>query len=170
MAVDVKSDVASSNNLHTYDQYLWKYPYILGEMLYYLPSFYFHIFINISFFNYVFFKGADAKAFFEEVLPMFSPILRDADLERFAQQKDSKLPKFSYVGPILHRGKTTCLIGTILFLFFSFSPVFFLYHVHFFTCLSSGPNHDITNLQINVISLLFLPLLSAVFCTFFFNF
>ena len=47
---------------------------------------------------------------------MFSPIIREADLERFAKQKDSKLPKFSYVGPILHRGKTTCLIGnSILF-------------------------------------------------------
>ena len=57
--------------------------------------------------------GADAKAFFEEVLPMFSSIVRDADLERFAAQKDSKLPRFSYVGPILHRGRTTCLLGRV---------------------------------------------------------
>ena len=57
--------------------------------------------------------GADAKAFFDEVLPMFSPIVRTADLERFAAQKDSKLPRFSYVGPILHRGRTTCLLGTM---------------------------------------------------------
>lgn len=57
--------------------------------------------------------GADAKAFFDEVLPMFSPIVRTADLERFAAQKDSKLPRFSYVGPILHRGRTTCLLGSM---------------------------------------------------------
>jgi 2-polyprenyl-6-methoxyphenol hydroxylase-like FAD-dependent oxidoreductase len=55
--------------------------------------------------------GSDAKAFFDEVLPMFSSIVRDGDLERFAQQKESKLPRFSYVGPVLHRGQTTCLLG-----------------------------------------------------------
>lgn len=44
---------------------------------------------------------------------MFSSIVRDGDLERFAQQPDSKLPRFSYVGPILHRGCTTCLLGTV---------------------------------------------------------
>jgi hypothetical protein len=59
------------------------------------------------------YSGADAKAFFDEVLPMFSSIVRDGDLERFAQQPDSKLPRFSYVGPILHRGRTTCLLGTV---------------------------------------------------------
>ena len=56
--------------------------------------------------------GADAKAFFDEVLPMFSSIVRDGDLDRFAKQSDSRLPCFSYVGPILHRGRTTCLLGT----------------------------------------------------------
>lgn len=55
--------------------------------------------------------GADAKAFFDEVLPMFSSIVRDGDLDRFAKQSDSRLPCFSYVGPILHRGRTTCLLG-----------------------------------------------------------
>jgi hypothetical protein len=42
---------------------------------------------------------------------MFSSVVRDSDLERFALQTDSKLPRFSYVGPILHRGRTTCLLG-----------------------------------------------------------
>lgn len=72
------------------------------------------IYFFLCVFPQYFILGADAKAFFEEVLPMFSPIIREADLERFAKQKDSKLPKFSYVGPILHRGKTTCLIGNII--------------------------------------------------------
>ena len=46
---------------------------------------------------------------------MFSSVVRDSDLERFALQTDSKLPRFSYVGPILHRGRTTCLLGVCAF-------------------------------------------------------
>ena len=50
---------------------------------------------------------------------MFSSVVRDSDLERFALQTDSKLPRFSYVGPILHRGRTTCLLGVcVCFLVF----------------------------------------------------
>ena len=48
---------------------------------------------------------------------MFSSVVRDSDLERFALQTDSKLPRFSYVGPILHRGRTTCLLGVCVFSF-----------------------------------------------------
>ena len=55
--------------------------------------------------------AADAKAFFNEILPMFTPGIRESDYERFAQKKDSNLPTFSYSGPILHKGKTTCLLG-----------------------------------------------------------
>jgi hypothetical protein len=76
--------------------------------------------------------GADAKAFFDEVLPMFSTIVRDSDLERFAKQKDSKLPRFQYVGPILHRGKTTCLIGMSLSFLFLFCDLDTFSHVVYF--------------------------------------
>jgi len=53
----------------------------------------------------------DAKAFFNEILPMVVPGIRDSDFEKFAQKKDSNLPTFSYSGPVLHKGKTTCLLG-----------------------------------------------------------
>jgi 2-polyprenyl-6-methoxyphenol hydroxylase-like FAD-dependent oxidoreductase len=55
--------------------------------------------------------AADARAFFDQVLPMFSPVIRDADLEKFAKKGDSKLPRFMYAGPVLHRGGSTCLVG-----------------------------------------------------------
>jgi hypothetical protein len=50
---------------------------------------------------------------------MFSSVVRDSDLERFAVQTDSKLPRFSYVGPILHRGRTTCLLGMCMYVYLS---------------------------------------------------
>ena len=49
--------------------------------------------------------------FFNSVFPQFSPYIKDADLDRFAKQKDLKLPIFSYTGPVLHRGRTACLVG-----------------------------------------------------------
>ena len=72
--------------------------------------------------------GADAKAFFDEVLPMFSSIVRDGDLDRFAKQSDSRLPCFSYVGPILHRGRTTCLLGTYVHAYMFLIIFRFLYY------------------------------------------
>lgn len=56
-------------------------------------------------------SGADARAFFERYLPMFSSFVKDDDLERFAQKRDSRLPSFSYAGPSLHRGKSTVILG-----------------------------------------------------------
>lgn len=53
----------------------------------------------------------DAKAFFQSTLPMFSSVLRDDDLERFAKKECSKLPRFSFTGPRLHHGNTACLLG-----------------------------------------------------------
>jgi len=55
--------------------------------------------------------AADARKFFEDVLPMFLPVLQEADLEKFAQKGDSKLPKFSFSGPVLHRGSSVALLG-----------------------------------------------------------
>eukprot|EP00597_Dinobryon_sp_UTEXLB2267_P018996 CAMPEP_0201111828 /NCGR_PEP_ID=MMETSP0812-20130820/76548_1 /ASSEMBLY_ACC=CAM_ASM_000668 /TAXON_ID=98059 /ORGANISM="Dinobryon sp., Strain UTEXLB2267" /LENGTH=478 /DNA_ID=CAMNT_0047374993 /DNA_START=108 /DNA_END=1540 /DNA_ORIENTATION=- len=46
----------------------------------------------------------DARAFFAELFPAFVPCLRDADLERFAQKKDRKFPRFMFAGPSLHCG------------------------------------------------------------------
>ena len=47
--------------------------------------------------------AADARSFFQNVLPMFSPLLKDDDLAKFALKNDSKLPLFQYAGPVLHR-------------------------------------------------------------------
>lgn len=47
--------------------------------------------------------GKDAREFFNKVFPMFATCIQDDDLERFAKQKDSRLPTFSYAGPMLHR-------------------------------------------------------------------
>lgn len=55
--------------------------------------------------------GQDTRMFFNSVFPQFSPYIKDADLDRFAKQKDLKLPIFSYTGPVLHRGRTACLVG-----------------------------------------------------------
>lgn len=54
---------------------------------------------------------AEGRAFFDEMFPMISKLIIDSDILLFIQRKPSKLPKFSYAGPVLHRGKTTCLIG-----------------------------------------------------------
>ena len=56
-------------------------------------------------------SGADAKRFFEIYFPMFAPFIEEKDYEIFAQKKNSKLPVFSYFGPQIHKGRTTCLIG-----------------------------------------------------------
>ena len=56
--------------------------------------------------------AAAGRAFFQQYFPMLLPVLKDADLARFAQKRDSNLPRFSYAGPVLHQGETTCLVGT----------------------------------------------------------
>lgn len=56
---------------------------------------------------------SEARDFFNKIFPMFSPYIKDSDLEEFVQKSDSKFPRFSYVGPQLHKGSTTCLLGTI---------------------------------------------------------
>jgi 2-polyprenyl-6-methoxyphenol hydroxylase-like FAD-dependent oxidoreductase len=47
--------------------------------------------------------AADARHFFDTYLPMFSPVVLDEDLDAFARKQDSRLPVFSYSGPVLHQ-------------------------------------------------------------------
>jgi len=54
---------------------------------------------------------AAAKTFFDTTLPMFNPVIRDADLDIFAKKDFSRLPRFSYAYPVLHKGSTMCLLG-----------------------------------------------------------
>lgn len=54
--------------------------------------------------------AADAKKFFDDVLPMFSEVVREEDLATFAAKGDSKLPRFMYAGPQLHK-KRSVLLG-----------------------------------------------------------
>lgn len=56
-------------------------------------------------------NGADARAFFEKYLPQFSPLIDDKDLDVFAKKPISKLPRFLYTGPVLHKGRSTVLLG-----------------------------------------------------------
>eukprot|EP00955_Chlamydomonas_euryale_P097707 365093-Chlamydomonas_euryale.AAC.2 len=56
----------------------------------------------------------DTRAFFNRNFPQLSPAIRDADLERFAESPCRRLPTFSYVGPVLHRGGTTVLLGAAI--------------------------------------------------------
>ena len=67
-------------------------------------------------------SAEDARGFFRTHFPAFEPLLRDDDLARFAQKKDSKFSRFLFVGPVLHyfrsverQGRSTvagaCLVG-----------------------------------------------------------
>jgi 2-polyprenyl-6-methoxyphenol hydroxylase-like FAD-dependent oxidoreductase len=53
----------------------------------------------------------DVRALFQEQFPAFLPALREVDLERFAAKQDCSLPTFSYAGPVLHHGSSSCLLG-----------------------------------------------------------
>jgi 2-polyprenyl-6-methoxyphenol hydroxylase-like FAD-dependent oxidoreductase len=54
---------------------------------------------------------AELRALMDTSLPMFSPLIDDATLRAVAAKKSSSLPAFRYVGPYLHRGTSTVLIG-----------------------------------------------------------
>lgn len=54
---------------------------------------------------------ADARAFFDTHFPMFAGCIKDRDLERFPLKEASTFSRFSYVGPDLHKGRTTALLG-----------------------------------------------------------
>ena len=53
----------------------------------------------------------EARQFFDAFFPMFSPCILEKDLQAFVNKNSSKLPTFSYAGPVLHKGQTTCLLG-----------------------------------------------------------
>ena len=53
----------------------------------------------------------EARVFFDTIFPMFSTVVKDDDLEEFVRKPASKLPKFMFCGPALHKGKSTVLIG-----------------------------------------------------------
>eukprot|EP00752_Nemacystus_decipiens_P008568 g7652.t1 len=55
--------------------------------------------------------AADARALFEELFPQFADMITDEAYERLALQDVSRLPAFSYTGPILHLGKSAVLLG-----------------------------------------------------------
>ena len=52
-----------------------------------------------------------ARKFFDEIFPMFSKNVKDEDLVDFVKKKPSNFPVFSYTSPVLHKGKSTCIIG-----------------------------------------------------------
>ena len=56
-------------------------------------------------------SAQDARAFFNRELPMISPYISDEDCFSFAVKSDSNFPTFQYVSPILHVGRTACLLG-----------------------------------------------------------
>eukprot|EP00908_Phaeocystis_cordata_P022341 Transcript_4762.p1 GENE.Transcript_4762~~Transcript_4762.p1 ORF type:complete len:515 (-),score=176.67 Transcript_4762:94-1638(-) len=54
---------------------------------------------------------AAARAYFDERLPMFSPMITDEALQEVLQKQPSRLPEFRFAGPRLHRGASTVLLG-----------------------------------------------------------
>ncbi|KAK3256417.1 hypothetical protein CYMTET_34446, partial [Cymbomonas tetramitiformis] len=46
---------------------------------------------------------SEAKALFQEHFPQFAPMLHEEDLAQFVQKPVSKLPTFTFCGPVLHR-------------------------------------------------------------------
>lgn len=55
--------------------------------------------------------GEETRKLIEKVFPMFSPFMKEEDLEEFAKKEPSKFPTFMYCSPVLHKGRTTCLLG-----------------------------------------------------------
>jgi kynurenine 3-monooxygenase len=56
-------------------------------------------------------SASDARQFFKDILPQFNDVLLEKDLENFAAKGNSRLPRFMYAGPQLHRGNNSVLIG-----------------------------------------------------------
>ena len=52
-----------------------------------------------------------AREYFDELLPQFSPSISDAALQQVIDKPPSRLPVFRFVGPRIHRGKSTVLLG-----------------------------------------------------------
>lgn len=47
----------------------------------------------------------------QELFPQFAGMVKDEAYERLALQEVSRLPAFSYTGPVLHLGKSAVLLG-----------------------------------------------------------
>ncbi|CAM9189999.1 unnamed protein product [Choristocarpus tenellus] len=56
-------------------------------------------------------NAGDTKALFQELFPQFAEMVSDEAYERLAAQSSSRLPVFSYVGPVLHLGRSAVLLG-----------------------------------------------------------
>lgn len=52
-----------------------------------------------------------ARKYFDELLPMFSPMIADEALQGIIDKQPSRLPLFRFAGPRLHRGGSTALLG-----------------------------------------------------------
>ena len=58
--------------------------------------------------------GSDARGLrglLDETLPQFSPLITDATVAAVAAKPPSNIPRFRYVGPALHQGSSTVLLG-----------------------------------------------------------
>ena len=55
-----------------------------------------------------------ARAYFDELLPQFSPYISDEALQAVLDKPPSRLPVFRFAGPTLHRGGSTVLIGDVI--------------------------------------------------------
>eukprot|EP00929_Paragymnodinium_shiwhaense_P053931 TRINITY_DN27038_c0_g1_i1.p1 TRINITY_DN27038_c0_g1~~TRINITY_DN27038_c0_g1_i1.p1 ORF type:complete len:621 (+),score=85.04 TRINITY_DN27038_c0_g1_i1:97-1959(+) len=53
----------------------------------------------------------ELRALLEEYVPQFSSLVAAAEVEKIAQRPPSRLPKFRFVGPNLHLGSSTVLLG-----------------------------------------------------------
>ena len=51
------------------------------------------------------------RALLDETLPQFSPLITDATVAAVAAKPPSNIPRFRYVGPALHQGGSTVLLG-----------------------------------------------------------
>ena len=56
-------------------------------------------------------NAAGLRALLDETLPQFSPLISEATLTTVAAKASSNLPAFRYVGPTLHKGASTVLLG-----------------------------------------------------------
>ena len=54
---------------------------------------------------------AAARAYFDGLLPQFSPSITDETLAQVIAKPPSRLPLFRYAGPTLHKGASTVLLG-----------------------------------------------------------
>eukprot|EP00548_Thalassiothrix_antarctica_P012517 CAMPEP_0194159742 /NCGR_PEP_ID=MMETSP0152-20130528/78007_1 /TAXON_ID=1049557 /ORGANISM="Thalassiothrix antarctica, Strain L6-D1" /LENGTH=618 /DNA_ID=CAMNT_0038869357 /DNA_START=189 /DNA_END=2045 /DNA_ORIENTATION=+ len=51
------------------------------------------------------------RALVDETLPQFSPLISDETILSVAAKSPSNIPRFRYVGPALHKGSSTVLLG-----------------------------------------------------------